>query len=48
MVDTDSSNYEEAKTKGYLLNKGRLVNWWHGLGGMLDYTNPAAVSWWHS
>ena len=21
---------------------------WHGEGGLLDYTNPEAVQWWHS
>ena len=20
---------------------------WHGSGGLLDYTNPEAVQWWH-
>ena len=24
------------------------LKWWHGKGGLLDYTNPAAVAWWHS
>jgi alpha-glucosidase (family GH31 glycosyl hydrolase) len=29
------------------LNKTGVVKWWHGKGSMLDYTNPAAVEWWH-
>jgi len=24
------------------------VNWWHGTGSFIDYTNPAAVDWWHA
>jgi len=26
----------------------RPISWWHGSGGLLDYSNPAAVEWWHS
>ena len=31
-----------------VLGKPAMVKWWHGTGGFLDYTNPDAVSWWHS
>lgn len=48
MVDDDSSNFKEAKEKGYLLNNGFLIKWWHGKGGLLDYTNKEAVDWWHA
>lgn len=30
MVNKESSNYVEAKEKGYLLNEGQLAKWWHG------------------
>ena len=30
-----------------MLNDGKLVKWWHGYGGFLDYFNPKAVEWWH-
>lgn len=40
MIDTDSSNYLEAKTNNYCLNNGTLMKWWHGVGCLLDYTNP--------
>ena len=23
------------------------ISWWHGKGGLLDYSNPEAVDWWH-
>jgi alpha-glucosidase (family GH31 glycosyl hydrolase) len=25
-----------------------VFSWWHGKGGLLDYTNPDALDWWHS
>jgi len=36
--------FAEAKAKGYLAHEN--VRWWFGAGGMLDFTNPAAVAWW--
>lgn len=48
VIDTDSPNYAEGLAKGYYLNHGRTLKWWHGEGSWLDYTNPAAVAWWHS
>lgn len=47
MVNIDSTNYCDAKINGYLLNKGYTIPWWHGKGGLLDYTNPDAIEWWH-
>ena len=32
MIDTDSPNYAEGKAKGYYLNDGKTVKWWHGKG----------------
>jgi len=36
--------FAEAKEKGFLAHED--VRWWFGSGGMLDFTNPAAVEWW--
>ena len=51
MVNTDHPEYDMAQEKGFLVkNKwgvSRPVEWWHGYGGFLDYTNPDALAWWH-
>jgi len=47
MINETASTFAEARDNGYLLSDGRTVEWWAGRGGLLDYTNPAAVSWWH-
>jgi len=50
--ETEASNYEEAARNGYFLkdSTGRvyLATWWKGRGGLIDFTNPAAVSWWQN
>ncbi len=46
MIDTDSPNYAEAKSKGFLVSNGALVKWWHGRGGFLDFTYPEAAAYW--
>ncbi|KAL5473375.1 hypothetical protein EMCRGX_G027852 [Ephydatia muelleri] len=50
-VDTDSPNFQEAYDNGYFIRdifgKQSLFKWWHGTGGLLDYTNEEAVQWWH-
>lgn len=38
--------FEEAKSKGYLLNDGQDTRWWKGAGGFIDYRNPEAMKWW--
>ena len=48
MINTDSTYYDFAREHGYLLSGGLPVKWWKGHGALLDYTNPAAVEWWHS
>ena len=30
-----------------IFGKQALFKWWHGAGGLLDYTNEEAVLWWH-
>ena len=51
MVNQDSSNFPEAVARGYLVRDGfneqaTNLSWWHGTGGLLDYSNPSARAWW--
>lgn len=45
------SNYAEAKENGYLVKQPdgepMIASWWKGRGALVDFTNPAAVTWWH-
>jgi alpha-D-xyloside xylohydrolase len=47
---TAAANFEEAQRAGYLVKTSTgatyLASWWKGRGGLIDFTNPAAVSWW--
>ena len=39
--------YEAARDSGYLCGGGYQYKWWKGTGGFIDYTNAAAMRWWH-
>jgi alpha-glucosidase (family GH31 glycosyl hydrolase) len=51
-VNEDNPDYQYAVDEKYLVRdifgKVKPLKWWHGKGGLLDYTNPNAVKWWHS
>jgi alpha-glucosidase (family GH31 glycosyl hydrolase) len=44
----DSKDWSgEALKKGYLISDDDQAEWWKGVGGFIDYTNPKAMKWWH-
>ncbi len=43
----DEDLYAIGKERGYFVNDGVPIRWWKGTGALIDYTNPAAVEWWH-
>ncbi len=53
MIDTDSPNYDFAKSKEYFIRNAfnqqmSPVKWWKGHGCLIDYCNPDAVAYFHS
>jgi hypothetical protein len=53
MIDTDSPNFAEAVARGAFVRDGfgdQAVDlrWWHGTGGLLDYTNSTTRAWWEA
>lgn len=50
-IDTDNPDFQMAVDNKYLVRdkfgKVRPMKWWHGEGGLIDYTNPDAMKWWH-
>jgi alpha-glucosidase (family GH31 glycosyl hydrolase) len=51
MVNVEDPDYQMCVDNQFLVrdSKGyvRPLEWWHGSGGLLDYSNPDAVAWWH-
>ncbi|XP_075235261.1 myogenesis-regulating glycosidase-like [Lycorma delicatula] len=48
--NSDCPNYELYKNKDYFVNNiynNVETEWWDGKGGIIDFTNPAAVKWFH-
>ena len=49
---TAAANFEEAERAGYFVKTSSgatyLASWWKGRGGLIDFTNPAALSWWQT
>jgi alpha-glucosidase (family GH31 glycosyl hydrolase) len=51
MVNVENPDYQYCLDNKYLIRDSRgivrPIEWWHGKGGLLDYSNPNAVTWWH-
>ena len=49
MVNVENPDYDMCVENNYLVKDShgevRPLQWWHGYGGLLDYTNPFAVEW---
>jgi hypothetical protein len=53
MINSDSPNFADAKARGAFVRDGfgdqaTDLKWWHGTGGLLDYTNASTRAWWEA
>ena len=48
MINIQSTNWQYAADNNFFLNNNTVMDWWEGRGSFVDYTNPAAVAWYHS
>jgi alpha-glucosidase (family GH31 glycosyl hydrolase) len=47
MVNLEDPQYDYCLEQGYFVDGMEEVEWWKGVGGMIDYENPQALQWWH-
>lgn len=49
-INLDCPTHDEAAKLGYLVKNatGTETHWWNGAGAIIDFTNPAAASWFES
>jgi alpha-glucosidase (family GH31 glycosyl hydrolase) len=52
MVNVENPDYQFCVDNNFFIRNGngevRPIHWWKGDGALIDYSNPAAVEWWHS
>ena len=50
-ISADSDVYRQLSAEGALLKRQdsttAVISWWNGVSGLLDFSNPAAVGWFH-
>jgi len=51
-VNVEDPDYSFCEANKYLVRNSsglvRPIEWWHGSGALIDYSNPDALAWWHS